>query len=47
MSREINVTNPEKPKRLLIVIANPSTSTTLGIRVGFWGAAMVTSFLDR
>jgi hypothetical protein len=37
MSREINVTNPEKPKRLLIVIANPSTSTTLGIRVGFWG----------
>ena len=30
MSGEINVTNPDKPK-VLIVIANPATSTTLGI----------------
>jgi hypothetical protein len=39
MSGEIDVTNPDKPKRILIVIANPATSTTLGIPVGFWGSA--------
>jgi putative intracellular protease/amidase len=27
-----------KPKRVLIVVANPATSTTLGWPVGFWGA---------
>jgi hypothetical protein len=32
MSGEINVTDPDKPKRILMVIANPATSTTLGIR---------------
>jgi putative intracellular protease/amidase len=40
MSGEINITNPESPKRVLIVIANPATSTTLGIPVGFWGAEL-------
>lgn len=40
MSGEINVTNPDKPKKVLIVIANPATSTTLGISVGFWGAEL-------
>ena len=28
------------PKRVLIVVANPSTSTTLGWPVGFWGAEL-------
>jgi putative intracellular protease/amidase len=37
MSGEINVTNPDGPKKVLIVIANPATSTTLGIPVGYWG----------
>jgi putative intracellular protease/amidase len=40
VSGEINVTNPDKPKKILIVIANPSTSPTLGIPVGFWGAEL-------
>jgi len=40
VSGEINVTNPDKPKQVLMVIANPSTSTTLGIPVGFWGAEL-------
>src|SRR5579859_77296 len=31
-----NVTNPSKPKRVAIVLANPSTSTTTGWPVGFW-----------
>jgi putative intracellular protease/amidase len=44
MSGEINVTNPDKPKKILIVIANPATSTTLGIPVGFWGAELTHAF---
>jgi putative intracellular protease/amidase len=28
------------PKRVLMVIANPTVSTTLGIPVGFWGAEL-------
>jgi putative intracellular protease/amidase len=40
VSGEINVTDPDHPKRILIVIANPSTSSTLGIPVGFWGAEL-------
>lgn len=41
MSGEINVTRPDKPKRVLMVIANSAVSTTLGIPVGFWGAELV------
>jgi putative intracellular protease/amidase len=40
MSGEINVTDPDRPKRILLVIANPAKSTTLGIPVGFWGAEL-------
>jgi putative intracellular protease/amidase len=40
MSAEINVVNPAKPKHVLMVIANPARSTTLGIAVGFWGAEL-------
>src|SRR3974377_2435077 len=29
-----------KPKKVLIVVANPTTSTTLGWAVGFWGAEL-------
>jgi hypothetical protein len=45
MSGELNVTNPDQPKRALIVIANPATSTTLGIPVGFCGAELTHSWL--
>src|SRR6266516_1717732 len=40
MAAEINFTDPEEPKKILMVIANPATSTTLGISVGFWGAEL-------
>jgi putative intracellular protease/amidase len=40
MSGEINVTDSDHPKKILLVIANPSTSSTLGIPVGFWGAEL-------
>lgn len=40
MSGNINVTHPDKKKRVLIVAANPSTSTTTGWPVGFWWAEL-------
>lgn len=40
MSGTIDVTNPESPKRVLMVISNPAISTTLGVSVGFWGAEL-------
>jgi putative intracellular protease/amidase len=44
MSGEVNVTNPDEPTRILLVVANPATSTTLGIPVGFWGAELTHSW---
>jgi hypothetical protein len=44
-SAEINVTKPDEPKRLLMVIVNGTTSTTLGIAVGFWGAELTHAWL--
>ena len=35
-----------KPKRVLIVVANPSTSTTLGWPVGFWGAELTHPYYE-
>lgn len=40
MSGNINVTHPDSKKRVLIVAANPSTSTTTGWPVGFWWAEL-------
>ncbi len=34
--RNTNSVNPQAPKRVAIVIANPTTSTTTGWPVGFW-----------
>jgi putative intracellular protease/amidase len=34
------------PKQVLIVVANPSTSTTLGWRVGFWGAELTHPYYE-
>lgn len=41
-----NVTNPQKPKRVAIVIANPSVSTTTGWPVGFWWAELTHPFYE-
>jgi putative intracellular protease/amidase len=35
-----------KPKRVLIVVANPSTSTTLGWPAGFWGAELTHPYYE-
>jgi putative intracellular protease/amidase len=34
------------PKKVLIVVANPSTSTTLGRPVGFWGAELTHPYYE-
>jgi putative intracellular protease/amidase len=35
-----------KPKRVVIVVANPATSTTLGWPVGFWGAELTHPYYE-
>jgi putative intracellular protease/amidase len=35
-----------KPKNVLIVVANPSTSTTMGWPVGFWGAELTHPYYE-
>ncbi len=35
-----------RPKRVLIVVANPTTSTTLGWPVGFWGAEVTHPYYE-
>jgi putative intracellular protease/amidase len=34
------------PKRVLIVVANPTTATTVGWRVGFWGAELTHPYYE-
>jgi len=36
MSGNLNVTRPDQKKRVLLLVANPSTSTQTGWPVGFW-----------
>ena len=40
MSANTNITNPDRPKRVLLIAANPSTSTVTGWPVGFWWAEL-------
>src|SRR5436853_578196 len=35
-----------KPKRVLIVVANPSTASTVGWPVGFWGAELTHPYYE-
>ena len=36
MSGNLNRSNPERPRRVLLIAANPATSTVTGWPVGFW-----------
>jgi putative intracellular protease/amidase len=44
MSANLNVTNPSRRKKILLVAANPSTSTVTGWPVGFWWAELTHPF---
>ena len=40
MSANISVLNPDKRKKVLIVVGNPSVSQTTGWPIGFWWAEL-------
>ena len=40
MSANVNVTNPDRKKKVLLIAANPATSPTTGWPVGFWWAEL-------
>src|SRR5579864_6602984 len=40
-----NSVNPKKPKRVAIVIANPTVSTSTGWPVGFWWSELAHPYL--
>lgn len=44
--RNPNAVHPDAPKRVAIVIANPSTSTTMGVPVGFWWSELTHPYLE-
>ena len=43
--RDPNVTRPERPKRVAIVLANPAVSTTTQWPVGFWWSELAHPYL--
>jgi putative intracellular protease/amidase len=40
MSANVNVTNPDRKKKILLIAANPSVSKTTGWPIGFWWAEL-------
>ena len=43
--KDPNPTDPQHPRRVAIVIANPATSTTTGWPVGFWWSELTHPYL--
>ena len=41
-----NINTPITPRRILIVVANPAVSTTLGWPVGFWGSELTHAWYE-
>ncbi|AFH50903.1 Putative intracellular protease/amidase [Ignavibacterium album JCM 16511] len=46
MSANIDVLNPEKRKRVLLVAANPSVSKQTGWPIGFWAAELTHPYFE-
>ena len=44
--RDANPSNPARPKRVALVIANPATSTTTGWPVGFWWSELTHPYAE-
>ncbi|MEP6903151.1 MAG: type 1 glutamine amidotransferase domain-containing protein [Actinomycetota bacterium] len=44
--KDVNQVNPENPKRVAIVIANPAVSSTTGWNVGFWWSELTHPFYE-
>lgn len=45
MSANLNAVS-SNPKRILLVIANPGTSTTVGGSVGFWASELIHAWYE-
>jgi putative intracellular protease/amidase len=45
MPESINAVHSQ-PKRVLMVVANPAVSTTLGVRVGFWASELTHPYYE-
>jgi putative intracellular protease/amidase len=46
MSAAIDISNPDKPKRVAIVASNPSVSKQTGWAIGFWWAELTHPYLE-
>jgi putative intracellular protease/amidase len=46
MSAAIDITNPEKPKRIAIVASNPALSKQTGWPIGFWWAELTHPYYE-
>jgi len=46
MSTAIDITDPDKPKRVAIVASNPSVSTQTGWAIGFWWAELTHPYME-
>ena len=46
MSANLNVTRPDRKKKMLLIAANASTSTVTGWPVGFWWAELTHPFWE-
>ncbi|GAB3740227.1 type 1 glutamine amidotransferase domain-containing protein [Spirosoma horti] len=44
--KDPNLVNPERPKRVAIVVANPALSTTTGWPVGFWWSELAHPYFE-
>jgi putative intracellular protease/amidase len=45
MSGNLNITRPERKKRVLMIVANPAVSPTTGWPIGFWWAELTHPYL--
>ena len=46
MKKSIDISNPDKPKRVAIVASNPSISKQTGWAIGFWWAELTHPYLE-
>jgi putative intracellular protease/amidase len=46
MSASLDVSNPQKPKRVAIIASNPSVSKQTGWPIGFWWAELTHPYLE-
>ena len=46
MSASVDILDPSRPKRILIVASNPAVSEQTGWPIGFWWAELAHPFLE-